>query len=127
MAAPFALGALLAIPLMKVAGIFSEKARLFEAMLFMGAAMSITAFPMLARIIYERGLTGTTLGCLALAAGAINDAAAWCILAVVLATFGVGAHVAFTAIGGGVAYGVFVLTIGRRLLKPLGTAAERAG
>jgi Kef-type K+ transport system membrane component KefB len=38
--------------------------------LFLGAAMSITAFPMLARIIYERGLTGTSLGTLALAAGA---------------------------------------------------------
>jgi len=41
-------------------------------MLFLGAAMSITAFPMLARIIYERGLTGTSLGTLALAAGAIG-------------------------------------------------------
>src|SRR6266436_4387571 len=104
LAAPFALGALLAIPLLHVDGIFSEKARLFEAMLFMGAAMSITAFPMLARIIYERGLTGTSLGCLALAAGAINDAAAWCVLAVVLATFGGGPSVAITAIGGGIAY-----------------------
>lgn len=127
LAAPFALGALLAIPLLRVDGIFSEKARLFEAMLFMGAAMSITAFPMLARIIYERGLTGTSLGSLALAAGAINDAAAWCILAVVLATFGGGPEVAYKAIGGGIAYGVLVLTVGRLLLKPLGTATERAG
>ena len=51
----------------------------------MGAAMAITAFPMLARIIYERGLTGTPLGTLALAAGAIGDAGAWCVLAIVLA------------------------------------------
>jgi hypothetical protein len=37
------------------------------------AAMSITAFPMLARIIYERGITGSSLGTFALAAGAIDD------------------------------------------------------
>ena len=40
-----------------------------QAFLYLGAAMSITAFPMLARIVQERGLTGTPLGTLALAAG----------------------------------------------------------
>src|SRR5881392_1150273 len=44
MVAPFILGGALAIPLLKVPGLFSEKAKLFEAMLFMGAAMAITAF-----------------------------------------------------------------------------------
>ena len=71
-----------------------RRRRASDATLFMGAAMAITAFPMLARIIHERGLTGTSLGTLALAAGAIDDAAAWCVLAVVLATFGGGAGVA---------------------------------
>src|SRR5436305_4255820 len=71
MVVPFILGALLAIPLMNVPGLFSEKAKLYEAMLFLGASMAITAFPMLARIIFERGLTGTPLAALALAAGAI--------------------------------------------------------
>src|SRR5205814_3812690 len=109
-------GAALAIPLLKISGLFSSKASLFEAMLFMGASMAITAFPMLARIIYERGLTGTALGTLALAAGAIGDAGAWCVLAIVLASFGAGPMVAVKAIVGGTAYGLFVLTIGRRLL-----------
>ncbi len=127
MAAPFVLGGALAVGLMKLPGLFSEKATLFEAMLFMGAAMSITAFPMLARIIYERGLTGTPLGTLALAAGAIGDAGAWCVLAIVLASFGAGPLVAVKAIGGGVLYAVVVLTVGRRLLVRLGAAAERAG
>ncbi len=127
MVAPFVLGAGLAILLIKVPGLFSEKASLFEAMLFLGAAMAITAFPMLARIIYERGLTGTSLGTLALAAGAIGDAGAWCVLAIVLASFGAGPMVAVKAIVGGIAYGVFVLTIGRRLLVRLGAATERAG
>jgi Kef-type K+ transport system membrane component KefB len=127
MVVPFAFGAVLAMWLLRVPGIFSEKATIFEAMLFLGAAMSITAFPMLARIIYERGLTGTSLGTLALAAGAIDDAAAWCVLAIVLASFGAGPLVAIKAITGGIAYGVFVLTVGRKLLARLGAAAERAG
>lgn len=127
MAAPFVLGALLAIGLVKVPGLFSAKATLFEAMLFLGAAMSITAFPMLARIIYERGLTGTSLGTLALAAGAIGDAGAWCVLAIVLASFGAGPMVAVKAIGGGTLYAVLVLTIGRKLLVWFTNATQRAG
>jgi Kef-type K+ transport system membrane component KefB len=127
MLAPFILGSVLAVALVKVPGLFSEKATLLEAMLFLGAAMSITAFPMLARIIYERGLTGTPGGRLALAAGAIGDAGAWCVLAIVLASFGAGPTVAVKAIGGGVVYGVLVLTIGRKLLARLGASAERSG
>src|ERR1043166_1514008 len=98
MLAPFVLGGALAVGLVKIPGLFSEKATLMEAVLFLGASMSITAFPMLARIIYERGLTGTPLGTLALAAGAIGDAGAWCVLAVVLASFGAGTGVAIKAI-----------------------------
>lgn len=127
MFAPFVLGGGLALLLIKVPGLFSEKATPFEAMLFMGAAMAITAFPMLARIIYERGLTGTSLGTLALAAGAIGDAGAWCVLAIVLASFGAGPSVAIKAIAGGIAYAVFVLTIGRKLLARLGRETERSG
>jgi Kef-type K+ transport system membrane component KefB len=124
---PFALGALLTPWLMTVPGLFGEKVRTYEAALFLGAAIAITAFPMLARIIYERGLTGTALGTLSLAAGAIGDAAAWCVLAVVLASFGGGMEVAVKAIGGGLIYTVFMLTVGRRLLKRLGAAVEQEG
>jgi Kef-type K+ transport system membrane component KefB len=124
---PFALGAALALWLVRVPGLFSDKATAWQAVLFLGAAMSITAFPMLARIIYERGLTGSALGTLALAAGCIDDAAAWCVLAVVVASFGGGAIVAITTIGGGALYVLGVLTIGRRLLARLGAAVERAG
>lgn len=127
MVAPFVLGSLLALWFIRSPGLFAAKATPFEAMLFLGAAMSITAFPMLARIIYERGLTGTALGTLALAAGAIDDAAAWCVLAIVLASFGAGPLVAVKAIAGGVLYGVFTLTVGRRLLTRLGAATDRAG
>lgn len=53
--------------------------------LFMGIAMSITAFPVLARILKERGLTRTKLGAMALTCAAADDLTAWCILAAVIA------------------------------------------
>jgi Kef-type K+ transport system membrane component KefB len=52
--------------------------------IFMGVAMSITAFPVLARILADRGMTRTELGRLALSCAAINDVAAWCLLAFVV-------------------------------------------
>jgi Kef-type K+ transport system membrane component KefB len=107
-----------------VPGLFSEKTRSFEAVLFLGAAIAITAFPVLARIIHDRGLTGTALGTLVLAAGAINDAAAWCVFAIVLASFGGGAVVAVKAFAGGIGYALLMVFVGRRLLAPLGRLAE---
>ena len=56
-----------------------------EYALFMGIAMSITAFPVLARILKERQMTTTPLGSMALICAAINDVTAWCILPVVVA------------------------------------------
>lgn len=125
MLAPFVLGAAIALWLVRIPGFFGEGMSPLEAGLFMGAAMCITAFPMLARIIHERGLAGTSLGTLALAAGAIDDGAAWCILAVVLASFGDSWSVVAKAIGGGVAYAVLTLTLGRRWLAVLGEMTER--
>ena len=52
---------------------------------FLGAAMAITAFPVLARILEERGLTKSPLGVTALICAAMNDVSAWCILALVVA------------------------------------------
>lgn len=53
--------------------------------LFIGIAMSITAFPVLARIIEERRLSGSYLGATAIACAAVDDVTAWCLLAVVVA------------------------------------------
>ena len=127
MVVPFILGSSLALALVQMPDLFSARATRWEAMLFLGAAMCITAFPMLARIIHERGLTGTALGTLALAAGCIDDAVAWCILAIVLASFGGGTAVAVMAIAGGVLYAATVLTVGRVLLARLGASVDRAG
>ena len=121
MAAPFALGGLLGAWMVGRNGqFFTEGVKTWEAVLYLGASMCITAFPMLARIIVERGLAGTSLGTLALAAGALDDAAAWCLLAVVLGSFQSDWSLAAKAIGGGVAYAVFTLTAGRAMLARLG-------
>jgi Kef-type K+ transport system membrane component KefB len=93
----------------------------------MGACIALTAFPMLARIINERGLADSPLGTLSLAAGAFDDAASWCVLAIVLATFGGGSGVAILAIGGAFLYVGFLILCGRRLLAPLGRAVEARG
>jgi Kef-type K+ transport system membrane component KefB len=122
---PFALGSTLSLVMIKNDAFFSPEVTTWEAMLFTGAAMSITAFPMLARIIYERGLTGTALGTLALAAGAMDDAAAWCILAIVLGSFGGDLKIVVMAIGGGLLYAVVVLSIAKPLLRRLETIAQR--
>ena len=53
--------------------------------LFMGIAMSITAFPVLARILYDRDITRTPLGATAMACAAVDDATAWAILAFIVA------------------------------------------
>jgi Kef-type K+ transport system membrane component KefB len=53
-------------------------------MLFLGVAMSITAFPVLARILADQGLTRAPLGRLALSCAAINDGTAWCLLAFIV-------------------------------------------
>lgn len=121
---PFVLGAGLAAALGDRFPLFAPGVGRGEAMLYMGAAMSITAFPVLARIVEERGLIGTSLGTLALGAGSFDDAAAWCILAVVLASFSGRPAIAGLAIGGGALYAAGLLVAGRPALRRRLTALE---
>jgi Kef-type K+ transport system membrane component KefB len=81
---PFGLGALLALYLLHRHPAINGTGFI----LFMGAAMSVTAFPVLARILVDRGMSRTWLGSVALACAAIGDALAWIILAVVVAIVG---------------------------------------
>jgi Kef-type K+ transport system membrane component KefB len=122
---PF-LVAVVATPwLLGVPGLFAPTVSRFDATLFLGAAIAITAFPVLARIIHDRGLTGTPIATLALAAAAIGDAVAWCVVAVVLASLGAGSGIAILAIAGGAVFAVVLLLLGPRLFAPLGRIAER--
>src|SRR5471032_749860 len=126
-AAPFFIAFLITPFLLGVQGLFAAGISQTNATLFMGACIALTAFPMLARIINERGLANTSLGTLSLTAGAFDDACSWCVLAIVLATFGAGPGVAILAIGGAVLYATFIMLFGRKLLAPLGRSVEREG
>lgn len=88
---PYALGMALSFVIYRE---FAPKGISFTAFsLFMGIAMSITAFPVLARIIHERNLTKTKLGTIAITCAAADDITAWCILAAVIAIVKAGSFV----------------------------------
>jgi Kef-type K+ transport system membrane component KefB len=119
MLVPFLLGGGLGYLLHAQGGLFPEQTSASEAALFLGASMCITAFPMLARIIHFKGLNGTLMGTVAIGAGAIDDAVAWCLLALVLASFDSDMTQAIRGIGGGICFVVFVTMILRPILSRL--------
>ncbi|RYY55773.1 MAG: cation/H(+) antiporter, partial [Chitinophagaceae bacterium] len=89
--------------------------------LFMGIAMSITAFPVLARIVQERGLTKTKLGSIVITCAAADDITAWCILAAVIAIVKAGSVTsALFTILMAVAYVVIMLNVVQPFLKRMG-------
>ena len=102
--APFILGGGVAYWLQKKGGFFAPHVSAPVAWLFIGAALSITAFPMLARIIREHGLSGTLVGTIALAAGSFDDVVAWMLLAVVLGCISGNPMLALYAVGGSIVY-----------------------
>ncbi len=119
-AIPFVLGATVAVWLHPtLAGTERGPVSLLPFALFIGAAMSVTAFPVLARILAERGLLETKLGAIAIACAAVDDVTAWCILAGVVAVAraddALGAFL-MTLAGAGT-YAVLLSTIGRRLIE----------
>lgn len=100
----------------------------FEFALFLGGALSITAFPMLARILYERGLENSPLGRMTLLGASVDDAAAWCFLAVLSAMHsGAGSLHALRTIGLTVLFTLVMLTVVSRLLRPMGRHVQRTG
>ena len=123
MVTPFALGALLAWGCYgnPDLGLFGPEVSRSSAMIFLGACMCITAFPMLARIIQFKKLNGTTMGTVAIGAGAIDDATAWCLLALVLANIDNNWSHAILNIGGGALF----VTIAFYVIKPLLAKLER--
>ena len=117
--APFFLGtclALLLYPRLSDASVpFSSFA------LFMGVSMSITAFPVLARILTEHKMLKTQVGAVTIACAAVDDVTAWCILAgVVLLVRASAVSVPFwMTLLGTAAFALFMLFIGRRWLMRL--------
>jgi Kef-type K+ transport system membrane component KefB len=89
--------------------------------LFMGIAMSITAFPVLARIVQERGLSKTRLGTIAITCAAADDITAWCILAAVIAIVKAGSVLsALYTLAMAVVYVILMLRLVQPFLQRLG-------
>jgi Kef-type K+ transport system membrane component KefB/nucleotide-binding universal stress UspA family protein len=123
---PFSLGSLLALLLYPIVSNNSVSFTAFA--LFLGAAMSITAFPVLARIITEHNLQNTKLGTLALTCAAVDDVTAWCLLAVAIAVTRTNSMVgALPTIFEALIYIVFMLTVVRWFLQRLSKHYNRTG
>jgi Kef-type K+ transport system membrane component KefB len=117
-ALPFALGILLSFSLYH--NYAATGARFLGFALFMGIAMSITAFPVLARILRERGLETSRLGLIALSCAAADDVAAWCILAAITAIIKAQGMAGFGwTIGLSIAYVALMLLLVRPLVRRL--------
>ncbi|OLA95375.1 MAG: cation/H(+) antiporter, partial [Candidatus Rokubacteria bacterium 13_2_20CM_69_15_2] len=123
---PFALGIVLA------AWLYHEHAphgvRFLSFALFMGASMSITAFPVLARILTERDLLKTKVGAVTIVCAAVDDVTAWCLLAFVVAVVGKadlgGAGRTLVLV---LAYVAAMLVLVRPLLRRLSAMVDRSG
>ena len=89
--------------------------------LFIGISMSITAFPVLARIVQEKGLTKSHLGTISIASAAFNDVTAWCVLAAVIAISKTGSlDSSLFNIGLAVAYILVMMFLVKPFLKRIG-------
>ncbi|MBL0308277.1 MAG: cation:proton antiporter [Bacteroidetes bacterium] len=99
----------------------------FGFMIFMGTAISITAFPMLARILQENNLINTKLGIISLVSASIQDVASWIMLAFVLATLkGEGLTGGFITFGGAFVFIAACFLVLKPLLKYLERSVVRA-
>lgn len=126
-AVPFLLAWPLAHGLASHPDVFPAHVSAWQQVVFLGAAIAITAFPMLVWIVRDRGLAGTPMGALAITAGAVDDAFAWCFLALVVSSLSGDASQVVLAVGGAIALVLFARYLGRTALAPLTDAVERAG
>ncbi len=116
---PFALGMVLAYFIYES---FAPEGVQFASFgLFLGIAMSITAFPVLARIVQERGIHKSRLGAMVITCAAADDITAWCILAAVIAIVKAGSFVsALYIIGLAILYVFLMIKVIRPFLKRIG-------
>jgi Kef-type K+ transport system membrane component KefB len=116
--APFLCGVLLALAIYER---LAPPGVTFTAFaLFLGVAMSITAFPVLARILTDRGMNRTPLGMLALCCAAVDDVTAWCLLAMVVGVATAHAGSVLVVIALTIGYALVMLLVVRPLLVRYG-------
>ena len=122
---PMLLGIAVALPLYKLVG---PHTKFVSFALFMGVSMSITAFPVLARILAERRMLKRPLGALAIGCAAIDDVTAWILvaLATTIAASGTFGDVLKT-VGEAVAFTLVMIFIVRRILARMATAFDEVG
>ena len=122
---PLMLGLLAALPLY---ALLAPPTRFLAFALFIAVSMSITAFPVLARIISERRMVKRPLGTLALSAAALNDVSAWFLIALAVALAGAGTGLdVLKTIGEAGLFGVIMFTVVRRILARAAVAYDEAG
>jgi Kef-type K+ transport system membrane component KefB len=124
-AVPMLLGIAVALPLYKLVG---PDKKFVAFALFMGVSMSITAFPVLARILAERRMIKRPLGSLAIACAAVDDVTAWFLiaLAITISASGTFGDVVKT-IAEAVAYTLIMVLIVRRVIARMATAYDEVG
>lgn len=123
---PFSLGSVLALGLYPL--VSSDGVSFTAFALFLGAAMSITAFPVLARIITENNLQSSKLGTLALTCAAVDDVTAWCLLALAIAVTRTNSMLAaLPTILESIVYIALMVTVVRSFLQRLAKYYDRTG
>ena len=126
LAVPLMLGMAAALPLFTVLG---PNTRFLAFALFIAVSMSVTAFPVLARIISERRMVKRPLGSMALSAAALNDVSAWFLIAFATAVSGasVGTGSVIVTIVSAVIYGIVMFVAVRPVLARAAVAYDEAG
>jgi Kef-type K+ transport system membrane component KefB len=122
--APFALGVLLAFGL--YSRLSSPEVPFPAFAIFLGVAMSITAFPVLARILDDLGMIRSELGVIAMTSAAIGDITAWCLLALAIAVAKAKPGDAFLVAGEAVIYVAVMILFVRPLIRRLAARQESA-
>ena len=124
---PLVLGGAVGWWMVSAGGYFTDHVHQWQGALFVAAAVAITAFPMLAWIVYDSGLLNTRLGTMSLSCAAFDDACSWVLLATVVATAKGSVFGAILAVGGGLGYLLFMVYLGKPLLARLDTWTPRRG
>jgi len=114
---PLVVGGTMGLLLLRDDRLFGATTTPVQAALFMGTAMATTAFPVLARILYDLGINRMQTGVLAITAASVNDVAAWCLLAVILASTLHSPALVGVAVGGVALFTLIMIAVGRRLVR----------
>ncbi len=123
--APFLMGATLAILLYP--RLSTSDVRFTSFSLFLGVSMSVTAFPVLARILTDRGMHKTRMGAIALTCAAVDDVTAWCLLALVVSIIQARAAGGVMTLGLAIGFVAVMLTLVRPLMVRLTVAYGNRG